>query len=212
AIVVRYEPDQAKDVRTMRETLIDTPTGAKVPLETLAEINIVDGPSMINRENAQRRIVVSCNVTEESNLTQVVADIQRRIGEKVKLPTDYYVVYGGQYEAQSAALRQILLLSLAAIVGIFLLLFLAFRSLRQTLLVMANLPLALIGGVATVLVASEGETSVASLVGFVTLFGIATRNGIMLITHYNHLQTEEGLPFGRELIVRGSLERLSPIL
>src|SRR5205823_2797474 len=96
--------------------------------------------------------------------------------------------------------------------GIFLLLFLAFRSLRQTVIVMSNLPLALIGGVAAVLIASGGETSVASLVGFVTLFGIATRNGIMLMTHYNHLMIEEQIPFGRDLIVRGAMERLSPIL
>ena len=212
AILVRYEPEQARDVSAMRATLVDTPTGARVPLGALAEINIVNGPITINRENAQRRIVVSCNVTGERSLTEVVADIQRRVSEKAQLPTGYYVVYGGQYEAQSAALRQILLLSLAAIVGIFLLLFLAFRSLRQSLLVMANLPLALIGGIAAVLVASEGETSVASLVGFVTLFGIATRNGIMLITHYNHLITEEGMTFGRELVVRGAMERLSPIL
>jgi len=98
-----------------------------------------------------------------------------------------------------------------SVIGIFLLLFLAFRSLRQTVLVMSNLPLALIGGVAAVLIAS-GETSVASLVGFVTLFGIATRNGIMLMTHYNHLMIEERMPFGRDLVVRGAMERLSPIL
>jgi CzcA family heavy metal efflux pump len=212
AVLVRYEPSQARDVAAMRETLIDTPTGASVPLGALAEINIVNGPSVINRENAQRRIVISCNVTGERSLTEVVADIQRRVSEKIRLPTGYYIVYGGQYEAQSRALRQILLLSGAAVVGIFLLLFLAFRSFGQALLVMANLPLALIGGVAAVLVASEGETSVASLVGFVTLFGIATRNGIMLITHYNHLMAEEGMAFGRELVVRGAMERLSPIL
>jgi len=213
AIVVRYEPSQAQDVRAMRETLVDTPTGgAKVPLGALAEIQIVNGPNLINRENAQRRIVVSCNVAGERSLTRVVSDIQRRVGEQVRLPTGYYVVYGGQYEAQAAARRQILLLGSAAAVGIFLLLFLAFRSFRQSLLVMANLPLALVGGVAAVVLAGGGETSVASLVGFVTLFGIATRNGIMLVTHYNHLMAEEGVAFGRDLVVCGAMERLSPIL
>ncbi len=124
----------------------------------------------------------------------------------------FRIAYGGQYEAQAEAFRKILLLGAAAIVGIFLLLFMAFRSLRQAVLVMSNLPLALIGGVAAVVIASEGETSVASLVGFVTLFGIATRNGIMLMTHYNHLMIEENMPFGRDLVIRGAMERLSPIL
>jgi Cu/Ag efflux pump CusA len=211
AILVRYEPKLAKDVQTMRETLVDTPTGAKIPLSALADIQIVNGPNTINRENAQRRIVVSCNVAGGS-LTSVVGAIQQRVSDKVQLPTGYYIVYGGQYEAQTTALRQIVLLGGAAIVGIFLLLFLAFRSIRQSLLVMANLPLALLGGIAAVLIAGRGSTSVASLVGFVTLFGIATRNGIMLITHYNHLTTEEGMTFGRELVVRGAMERLSPIL
>ena len=212
AIVVRYEAAEGRDVEAMRATLVDTPTGAKVPLGALAEIGVVNGPGAINRENEQRRIVISCNLSGARSLTEVVSDIRRSVSEKVRLPAGYYVVYGGQYEAQSIALRQILLLSGAAAAGIFLLLFLAFRSFRQALLVMANLPLALIGGIAAVLVASAGETSVASLVGFVTLFGIATRNGIMLITHYNHLMAEEGMSFGRELVVRGAMERLSPIL
>ena len=210
-ILVRYESSFASDVQTMRNTLVDAPTGAKVPLGVLADIQIINGPNIVNRENAQRRIVISSNVSGARSLSSVVADIQQRVAA-VQLPTGYYLVYGGQYEAQSGATRQILLLSIAAIIGIFLLLFLAFRSLRQALLVMANLPLALIGGVAAVLIFSGGSTSVASLVGFVTLFGIATRNGIMLITHYNHLMTEEGEKFGRNLVVRGALERLSPIL
>lgn len=211
-IWVRYDPKLATDAQTMKETLVDTPTGAKVPLGALADIQIVNAPNTINRENAQRRLVISCNVAGARSLTSVVADLQRSVSDKVKLPEGYYVAYGGQYEAQAAALRQMLLLSLAAIVGIFLLLFMAFRSIKQALLVMANLPLALIGGIVAVLIASEGETSVASLVGFVTLFGIATRNGVMLITHYHHLMAEEGMTFGRELILRGAMERLSPIL
>jgi CzcA family heavy metal efflux pump len=211
AILVRYETGLTTDVQTMRNTLVDAPTGAKVPLGALADIQIINGPNVINRENAQRRIVISSNVSGARALSSVVADIQRRVGA-VQLPAGYYVVYSGQYEAQSAATREILLLSIAAVVGIFLLLFLAFRSLRQALLVMVNLPLALIGGVAVVLIFSGGSTSVASLVGFVTLFGIATRNGIMLVTHYNHLTTEEGETFDRHLVVRGAVERLSPIL
>lgn len=212
AILVRYDPALTQNPQSMRDTLIDAPTGAKVPLSALADIQIISAPTTINREGAQRRIVISANTTGVSSLTSVAQDVRRRVGDKVPLPTGYYVVYGGQYEAQSQALRQILILSVAAIVGIFLLLFLAFRSLRESLLVMANLPLALIGGIVAVLLASEGETSIASLVGFVSLFGIATRNGIMLITHYHHLMRSEGMIFGRELVERGALERLSPIL
>jgi CzcA family heavy metal efflux pump len=210
-ILVRYSPVLAQDFQTMCQTLVDTPTGAKVPLGALAEIQLVDAPNTINRENAQRRTVISCNVSQGS-LTGVISAIKQRVSQKVQLPVGYYLVYGGAYEAQSEALRQIILLSGAAIVGIFLLLFLALRSVKQSFLVMANLPLALIGGIAAVLIASEGELSVASLIGFVTLFGIATRNGIMLISHYNHLMTEEGVLFGRALVIRGAMERISPIL
>ena len=212
AILVRYDPALTRNPQSMRDTLIDSPIGAKVPLSAVADIQIISAPAAINREGAQRRIVISANTTGVGSLTSVAQEVQRRVADKMRLPTGYYVVYGGQYEAQSQALRQILILSLAAIAGIFLLLFLAFRSLRESLLVMANLPLALIGGIVAVLLASEGETSIASLVGFVSLFGIATRNGIMLITHYHHLMREEGMSFGRELVERGALERLSPIL
>ena len=212
AILVRGDPALTRNPQSMGDTLIDSPVGAKVPLSAVADLQIVSAPATINREGAQRRIVISANTTGVASLTRVAQEVQRRIGEKVALPTGYYLVYGGEYEAQEQALRQILLLSAAAVVGIFLLLFLAFRSFRESLLVMANLPLALIGGIVAVLLASEGETSIASLVGFVSLFGIATRNGIMLITHYHHLMRSEGMSFGRELVVRGALERLSPIL
>jgi CzcA family heavy metal efflux pump len=211
AILVRYDPRIVSNLQAMRDTLVDTPGGGKIPLSSVADLQIVNGPNSINRENAQRRIVVSCDVSGAS-LTGVVDAIKKSIAAKVKLPMGYYIVYGGQYEAEDDALHQIALLGGAAVLGIFVLLFLAFTSIRQSLLVMANLPLALIGGVAAVLIASGGETSIASLVGFITLFGIATRNGIMLITHYNHLMTEEGMSFGRALVVRGAMERLSPIL
>ena len=210
-LLVRYDPKQASNIDTIRRTLVDTSDGGKVPLSTLADVRIVNGPSIINRENAQRRTVVSCNVSS-GNLTGIVEEIKRKVGRSVKLPMGYYVVYGGQYEAQQQAVNQITILGVAAVIGIFMLLFLAFGSVRQALLVMSNLPLALIGGIAAVLLAGGGEVSIASLVGFVTLFGIATRNGIMLITHYNHLMEKEGMTFGRDLVVRGALERLSPIL
>jgi CzcA family heavy metal efflux pump len=209
-LIVRFDRATASNLDAIRNTLIDTPLGGKIPLNQLADVEIVNAPGTINRENAQRRVVVSSNI--DGSLSSVVPEIKRRVAEKVQLPAGYYIAYGGQYEAQTEAFRQILLLGAAAIIGIFLLLFLAFRSLRQAVLVMSNLPLALIGGVAAVFIASQGETSVASLVGFVTLFGIATRNGIMLMTHYNHLMIEENMPFGRELVIRGAMERLAPIL
>ena len=209
-LVVRFDPQATAGLDAIQNMLIDTPAGGRIPLEQVADVHIANAPDSINRENAQRRIVVSSNVN--AALSAVVQEIQRRVREQVQLPAGYYIAYGGQYEAQTEAFRQIVLLGIAALVGIFLLLFLAFRSLGQAVLVMSNLPLALIGGVIAVLIASEGETSVASLVGFVTLFGIATRNGIMLMTHYNHLMIDENMPFGRELVIRGAMERLSPIL
>ncbi len=210
-LIVRYDPAVAADVDAMRRTLVDTQAGGKVPLEAVADVDVVNGPNTIERENAQRRTVISCNVAS-GNLIGIVEEIKRRVDSTVKLPTGYYVVYGGQYEAQTEAVSQMTVRGIAAVAGIFMLLFLALRSIRHALLVMANLPLALIGGIAAVLLASEGETSIASLVGFVTLFGIATRNGIMLLTHYNHLLADGGMIFGRELVVRGAMERLSPIL
>src|SRR5262245_42621344 len=209
-LIVRFDRATSSNLDAIRNTLIDTPLGGKIPLSQLADVGIVNAPGTINRENAQRRVIVSSNIN--GSLSTVVPEIKRRVAEKVQLPAGYYISYGGQYEAQTEAFGQILLFGTAAVVGIFLLLFLAFRSLRQAVLVMSNLPLALIGGVAAVVVASEGETSVASLVGFITLFGIATRNGIMLMTHYNHLMIEEHMPLGRELVVRGAMERLAPIL
>jgi CzcA family heavy metal efflux pump len=208
-VIVRLVDSARQSVETIGRTFIDTPAGSKVPLAQVAEVRADQGPNMINRENAQRRIIVQANVSGR-DLGSVIADIRRTISDKVSLPQGYYVQYGGQFEAQEKASRQIILLSVLAIAGIFLLLYLAFKSARSALLVMANLPLALIGGVVMVFL-SGGTLSVASLIGFITLFGIATRNGIMLISHYNHLMREEGVGF-REAIAQGSLERLSPIL
>jgi Cu/Ag efflux pump CusA len=167
------------------------------------------GPNTINRENVQRRIIIQSNVAGR-DLGSVIDEIRQNIARDVTLPEGYFVQYGGQFEAQEEAARKITWMSLAAIAGIFLLLYLALGSTRLALLVMANLPLALIGGVIMVFL-SGGTLSIASLVGFITLFGIATRNGIMLITHYQHLIEQEGLSF-RDSIIQGSLERLSPIL
>lgn len=208
-LVVRFDDASRRSVETIASTLIDTPTGARVPISQVAEVRVDQGPNTINRENVQRRIIIQANVANR-DLGSVIDEIRQKIGHDVALPEGYFVQYGGQFEAQEEAARKISIMSVVTIAGIFLLLYLALGSMRLGLLVMANLPLALIGGVIMVFV-SGGTLSIASLIGFITLFGIATRNGIMLITHYQHLLHEENVPF-RQSIVQGSLERLSPIL
>ena len=188
--------------------MFDTPTGQKVPLSQLAAITIDRGPNAISREDVQRKIVVQANVAGR-DLGSTVADIQAAVAARITLPAGYHVIYGGQFESQEEATRTLAMLSVVSIAVIFLILYAEFGSGRTATLVMANLPLALIGGVVAVLL-TGGVVSIASLVGFVTLFGIATRNGILLVAHYRQLLSE-GVPL-REAVVRGSLERLSPIL
>ncbi len=208
-VLIRFDDASRSSVDSIQRTLIDTPGGAKVPIAQVAEVRTDQGPNTINRENVQRRIIIQANVADR-DLGSVIADVRENIGKNVSLPQGYFIQYGGQFEAQEKASTQILLLSIVAIAGIFLLLFIALKSARAAILVMANLPLALIGGVVMVFLAG-GTLSIASLVGFITLFGIATRNGIMLISHYQHLMEFEGKTFN-EAIVQGSMERLSPIL
>ncbi len=208
-VLVRFDDSARDSVAAISRTLIDTPTGVRVPIGQVAEVHVDQGPNTLNRENVQRRIIIQCNVAAR-DLGSVINDVRTAIASNVKLPQGYFVQYGGQFEAQEKASRLITLLSIVAISGIFLLLYVALKSARSAVLVMANLPLALIGGVVMVFL-SGGTLSIASLVGFITLFGIATRNGIMLISHYTHLMQEEGVSF-RDAIVQGSMERLSPIL
>lgn len=208
-LIVRYPDEVLRDVESVKNTIIDTPVGAKVPLKMLAEVRDDAGPNMITRENVQRKIVIMANVSGR-DLGGVIADVRAAIEREVKLKAGYYVEYGGQFESERAASRTIMLLGAFVVAGIFLLLFLAFRSVKITILIMANLPFALIGGIVAVFFGS-GILSIASLVGFITLFGIATRNGIMMISHYDHLMRVEGVSFD-EALLRGSLERLSPIL
>ena len=198
------------DPESLGELLVDTPAGARVPLRTLAHVVKGTGPNTISREQVERKLVVSANVAGR-DLTSVVRDIQQRVGPLVASHAGYRVDYGGQFESAGEAGRVLLLLGLAVVVGIALLLHLAFGSVRDALLVMLNLPLALIGGVVGVFV-SGGVLSVASLIGFITVFGIATRNGIMLVSHIRHLQEQEGLTDLRAAVLRGALERLAPIL
>lgn len=207
-LVVRFDDALRANSTAIAAVAFDTPTGQRVPLSQLATVTVERGPNTISRENVQRKIVVQANVAGR-DLGSTVDDIRSAMGERVALPSGYFVEYGGQFEAQREATRVLSALSLLAIAAIFVILFAEFGSARTAALVMTNLPLALIGGVMAVLF-TGGVVSIASLVGFVTLFGIATRNGILLVSHYRHLLAE-GVPF-REAVVRGSLERLSPIL
>jgi len=207
-LVVRYPESYRLNADAIAAVSFDTPTGQHVPLSQLATVSVDRGPNTISRENVQRKIVVQANVAGR-DLGSTVADIERAVRDGVTLPPGYFVEYGGQFEAQAEATRTLSVLSLLSVSAIFLLLFGEFGSARTAGLVMANLPLALIGGVVAVLLTGR-VVSIASLVGFVTLFGIATRNGILLVAHYQQLLAE-GVEF-REAITRGSLERLSPIL
>jgi CzcA family heavy metal efflux pump len=210
-LVVWFDPESRSNLETIAQTLISTPSGARVPLGQLARVKRATGPNTINRENVSRRIVVQANV-QGRDLNSIVTDLQQRMaGVQRAWPAGYYVEYGGQFESQQSAMRRILLLGSFTVVAIFLALFVALGSWKLALQVMVNLPLALVGGVLAVYV-TGGVLSVASLVGFITLFGIATRNGIMMLTHYQHLERTEGVPFGDALIVRGTLERLAPVL
>jgi Cu/Ag efflux pump CusA len=181
-----------------------------VPVRVLADVRREEGPNMVLRENVQRRIVVSCNVAGR-DLGGVVADIQRAVSQEVTLPSGYRVEYGGQFESEESASQRLLALGALVIAALFMVLVLAFGRARDALLVMVNLPLALIGGVAGVFLAG-GVLNVATLIGFITLFGIATRNGIMLVSHIRHLMEEEGVGDFREAVLRGAEERLAPIL
>jgi CzcA family heavy metal efflux pump len=209
-LVVRYESGDDSSLSAVGDTRIQTPDGGQIPLSAVASLAQDRGPNFVMRENAQRRLVVQCNVAGR-DLRSVVNDIQARVTESVALPEGYRIEYGGQFESEADASRQLLWLSVGVIVAIFFILSSAFGSARDALLIMANLPLALIGGVVGVFLAG-GVLSVASIVGFITLFGIATRNGIMLVSHIKHLQTDEGVTDFRAAVVHGATERVVPIL
>lgn len=207
-LVVRYDDSVRADLARLGEALVDTPGGAKLPLKMLATLRRDTGPNTISREAVQRKMVVQANVAGR-DLASVVDELRVRIGREVTLPQGYHLEYGGQFESAEEAARNIGLLSIGVLIGIFLLLIIALSSVRNALFTLVNLPLALIGGVAAVALTS-GVVSIASLVGFITLFGIATRNGILMVTHFEQLLSE-GRPLP-EAVVQGSLERLAPIL
>ena len=209
-LVVRFDDRTRADIDAIRETLITTGDGAQLPLHALAEIRYDLGPNTISRENVQRKIVVMANVAER-DLSSVVNDIRQRIIDNITLPSGYHIEYGGQFESAESATRTLLVLGAVVIVGIFLLLYIAFHSARDALLIMLNLPLALIGGIAGVY-AMDGVLSVASIIGFITLFGIATRNGVMMVAHIQNLVSNKETQGALAAVKRGATERLIPIL
>ena len=208
-LVVRASEDNRGSIERVKDLMIDDAEGRKIPLSDVADVVSAMGPNTINRENVKRKIVISAN-TSGRDLRSVVNDIRARVDEQIHLPEGYHIEYGGQFESEQAASRTLALASAISIVVIFLLLYWQFKNAAQSAVILLNLPLALIGGV-FVLLLTSGELSIPAIIGFISLFGIATRNGMLLISHYNLLREEQGLGL-RECIVRGSLDRLNPIL
>jgi Cu/Ag efflux pump CusA len=231
-LVVWFAEEARNDVPTIRSTRIRTPSGGEVALGTVAEVLDTTGPNTINREKVMRRIVVQCN-TAGRDLASVVTEIQDRVSAEVALDKGYFVEYGGQFEAQTKANRRLLLWGGLAVAGVFLLLYKCLGTWQAALQVLVNVPLAAIGSVIALLLTNwptaealgqahfwewprvwieASRLSVAHWVGFITLVGIVCRNGIMMISHYLHLMQYEGEQFSEKMIIRGSLERLAPVL
>ena len=208
-LTVRVKDNLRKKKKKIRNLMIDTGDGQKIPLNYVAEIRSAMGPNTISRENVKRKIVISANVADR-DLRSVVNDIQAQVDAQIKLPEGYHIEYGGQFESEQAASRTLALTSFMSIVVIFLLLYHEFRNVKESAIILINLPLALIGGVFALLI-TTGEVSIPAIIGFISLFGIATRNGMLLISHYNHLQQEEGYGV-YDSVIHGSLDRLNPIL
>lgn len=207
-LIVRAKDNVRDETDKVNDLMIDTPSGERIPLSYVADVVSTMGPNSVSRENVKRKIVISAN-TSGRDLRGVVNDIRERIDAEVKLPEGYHVEFGGQFESEEAASRTLLLASLMSIVVIFLLIYTEFKNAAQSGVILLNLPLALIGGVFALMI-TTGEVSIPAIIGFISLFGIATRNGMLLISRYNNLRTE-GMPL-QESIVHGSLDRLNPIL
>lgn len=207
-LLLRFDDANRGNIENIRNSLIDTHDGQKIPLSYVAEIVSATGPNTINRENVQRKTVVSANVTERDQKS-VVDEIKVKIGESVKLPQGYRIEYGGQFEAEAEASQTLIVASLLALLIIFFLLFHEFKDLKISSIILLNLPLALIGGVLSIWLTS-GVLSIPAIIGFITLFGIATRNGILLVSHYKTLHAEGLNQY--DTVIKGSKDRLSPIL
>ena len=209
-IVLKTNEADRSNIESIRNTQISLPNGSLIPLSQIATIEIENGVNSVSHENTQRRIVVSANV-QGRDLGTTVKEMQAKVNAQLKLPQGYYLQWGGQFESQKSASRLIGLLSIFSLLGIFLVLYSHFKSSKIVFQIMLNIPLALIGSVIAVML-TGGVFSIATMVGFITLTGIASRNGIMMISHYIHLVEHEGEVFGDKMIIRGSQERLVPVL
>ncbi|WP_437224736.1 efflux RND transporter permease subunit [Planctomicrobium sp. SH661] len=210
-LLVRMGDEYREDLEALRRLTIELPEGGRIPLSAVAHIYESGGPNTINRENVRRRIVLQCNVADRG-VVDVVSDIKRVVKPVVEsLPVGYFVEYGGQFESQQSASRMIGILFLLTLVGVFLVLFTMFRSVNLSLQVMTALPMAFIGSVAALVLTGQTLT-IAAMVGFISLGGIASRNGILLLNHYLHLVQHEGESFSKSMIIRAGLERLAPVL
>ncbi|MEQ1722152.1 MAG: efflux RND transporter permease subunit [Pseudobdellovibrio sp.] len=210
-VFMRFDEKSRTDLELIQKTPIKTlPDGTKILVEQVADVYESNGPNIINRENAQRRIVVLAN-SSGRDLNGLVSEIQNKINKNVELPEGYFLSYGGQFESQQQAARLMVFLAILAVLGIFIVLYMHFKSTFVSIQVMLNIPMAFIGGIVGIYL-TDKTISVASLVAFVTLCGIASRNGIMMISHYLHLMKHEGEKFTEHMVIRGSLERLVPVL
>lgn len=208
-LVVRSDAKSRATMESVRNLLIDTKDGRKIPLSDVAEVTSSMGPNTINRENVKRKIVISANCSGR-DLGSVVEDIRERIDKEIELPEGYHIEYGGQFESEQAASNTLMLASVVSVIVIFLLLNSQFRNPRESLVILLNLPLALIGGIFAIAL-TTGEVSIPAIIGFISLFGIATRNGMLLITQYNHLRADKAITL-RQSILKGSVERMNPII
>ncbi len=210
-VFLRMDDASRSSPESIEKILVKTlPNGQTVTLKDVAQVYQGTGPNMVNRENMQRRIVISAN-SQGRDLGSLVEEIQQKIKSQTKFPEGYYFTMGGQFESQQKASTLLLIFGLLSLLGIIFVLYIHFQSMTLTLQVMLNVPLALIGSIIAIYL-TERELSVATLIAFITLCGISTRNGIMMISHYVHLIKEEGEEFGRHMIIRGSQERLVPVL
>ncbi len=209
-VVVRFADEARNSLDALKNVTVDTPQGTQIPVSAVATIENLPGPNQVLRENTKRRIVIQSNVAGR-DLGSVVGDMRSRVQAQVNLPEGYFLEYGGQFEAQQQATKTLSLLTIFSLVAIFFILLKALGDWHSALQVMINIPLALIGAIAALLL-TGGVFSIATLVGFISLVGITSRNGIMMISHYLHLIREEGEDFTEQMVIRGSLERLVPVL